>query len=405
MKFRYLFNDYMPAQKCGAEVGLGVAALASEVAGGIFSADQQSNNVNMQLAAQARENQLNRDFNSQQAEYARNFQERMQGEQNQFVAGLQDKQQQYNLQSMAQQAVYNSPTYQREQLQKAGLNPAVYFSNKGSFSGSSAVAGGSPSAPSVGAPSGASSSMGLSPVSYQPKQLQLGVLTSQLAQNMKNMAEARKIEKETGWIDESTRANIRALNAQSDLHDVMKAGQDIMNQLNKAKVPYAYKQAAADLYKACSEIELNKANKITSESQAKVNAALEKLHNAQTNLSAKELEKLGIEVQMYPQYLKSVINKNAAEASEASESAKGLRIENYIKDFIKNKNIDKAVSDIDSQMLLNDTKREQLRQELKRLQKVSESYDNNPSHVVVDAVLKHVLGEILGLRLSANVSE
>lgn len=310
-----IFRDYRPRMKCGAEVAaaMGIGSAVSSFAGNLFSSSQQSDNVNRQLDAQRQENAINRDWQTAEAEKARQFEAGQTLQQNQFQSGLQAQQQQYNLQSMKQQAYYNSPVYQSQQLRAAGINPQVYFGDKASFSGSSPVAGGAPSAPTGAKSPMPVSSMGLSPVSYQPEHLNLGTLAQGIAGSIKSLAEAKKLGVETDWLDQKTRSEIRALGADADLKSAMALGQRIMNQINDAKLPYAFEMAAKELALVCSQIELNEQNKITADSQAKVNSALEKLHKAQEHLTDKESQKLGVEMPYYAQVLKSIINKNSAE--------------------------------------------------------------------------------------------
>lgn len=71
MKLNSLFTDFRPQFKCFDPVSL--LAFAS-IFNGVVQAASSSSNVDSQLAAQARENQKNRDWNTQEAEKARQFQ-------------------------------------------------------------------------------------------------------------------------------------------------------------------------------------------------------------------------------------------------------------------------------------------------------------------------------------------
>ena len=170
MKIVNLFNDFRPCQKCGAEsVYLGI--LGASAAGGIVNSAIGNaigaGNVSSQLDAQNEENQLNRDWQTQEAEKARQFSAEQTLQQNQVVRDLQAQQQQYNIQSMREQSRLNSPVYQRQQLEAAGINPQVYFGNSSSFSGVSAQSGGAPSAPGPAGSHGVGSVQGLSPIGFQ----------------------------------------------------------------------------------------------------------------------------------------------------------------------------------------------------------------------------------------------
>ena len=333
MKIVNLFNDFRPCRKCGAETAALAILGGSAAAGAANSAIGNAigaGNVSSQLSAQKEENQLNRDWQTAEAEKARQFSAGQTLQQNEFVSGLQAQQQQYNLQSMREQARLNSPVYQRQQLEAAGINPEVYFGNSSSFSGVSAQSGGAPSAPSPAGTHGVGSVPGLSPIAFQPRDLQLGLYGTQLAQQIKDLADAKKTGVETGLLPDEIAARIRSLNTQSSLNEVLSVGQDISNKLNRERLPYAYKMAALEVEQSVADLKLTEQNRFTAESVAKVNAALESLHKAQENLTSKESEKLGIEMPLYFQYLKSSINKNVAEAVKASAEA---QTENSLREY------------------------------------------------------------------------
>lgn len=381
-----IFRDYRPRMKCGAEVAaaMGIGTAVSSFAGNLFSSSQQSDNVNRQLDAQRQENALNRDWQTAEAEKARQFEANQTLQQNQFQSGLQAQQQQYNLQSMKQQAYYNSPVYQSQQLRAAGINPQVYFGDKASFSGSSPVAGGAPSAPAGAKSPMPVSSMGLSPVSFQPEHLNLGSLAQGIAGSIKSLAEAKKLGVETDWLDQKTRSEIRALGADADLKTAMALGQRIMNQINDAKLPYAFEMAAKELALVCSQIELNEQNRITADSQSKVNAALEKLHKAQEHLTDKESQKLGVEMPYYAQVLKSIINKNSAEAGKAvSESSlfdsqtELNKLEKLFKDAVQPSQVEEALKGYEAKLVSDEAEKYEQFVRLVKALKTSKAYEDN----------------------------
>lgn len=192
---RLIFHDLTIPQvsfKCGADpVSAAFLTGSSGVLGSVIQGEYSSANVDKQLGAQRQENQKNRDWQTEQAEINRQFQQGMVSQQNAFQSQLQAQQQRYNIESMNKQAQLNSPVYQRQQLEQANLNPQVYFGSQSSFSGSSALSGGSPSA--SGAPSGSmpGSVGGLSPVGYQPPNLQIGQILRDVAAARKSMSETK----------------------------------------------------------------------------------------------------------------------------------------------------------------------------------------------------------------------
>ena len=318
MKIIHLFNNFSPKKYCGAELGAATLGLM----GSLWSADSQSTNVNTQTQAQKEENQLNRDWQTQEAEKARQFSAQQSSQQNQFQTGLQAQQQQYNLQSMKQQAYYNSPVYQRQQLEAANINPQVYFGQQSSFSGSSAQAGGSPSANS--SPSGAmvGSVGGLSPISYQPIGTSIASILGAVGSSLRDVAQARKLGVEADWLPQTLRAQVRNLNKDSDLKTLLGVGQTIHNAIDKAKFPYAVQMAESELYKNLAAIDLTSQQTLTEKTKQAVNVSLDKLQNALSELHGKEAEKIGLEMPYYINLIKSKINESSASAELHSASAK-----------------------------------------------------------------------------------
>lgn len=330
MKLIILLNDFRPFLKCGSLPG---EQFASTLLGGTFDMvntervnEQQEDNLKRQLAAQREENALNRDWQTVEAEKARQFTTSERLAQQSYQTGVLSRQQEYNKENLALQAQYNSPVYQSQELQKAGLNPAVYYGQQASFAGSSL-----PSLPSGGSvPSGAQSPMpsgvhGLNPLPYNPSTFQIGGFINSIGSALKSMAEARKIGVETGMLPEEIAAKIRSLNTQSDLSTVMKVAQEYANWMHEAKLPYRYKMAALDVEKAVADLELTNENKYTQQSVQRVNDALVRLHDSQSSLNDKEREKLGVEVMMLPNLLKSQINANIASAEQSYASASESR--------------------------------------------------------------------------------
>lgn len=322
MKILKLFNDYKPHLKCGAELPVGALITGGTgLLGSALSSSQSSSNVQSQLAAQSAENQKNRDWQTAEAEKARQWQQNILGQQNQFQSQLQQQSYQQSLGLQAQQAKYQSPVYMRKQLEEAGLNPQVYFGQSAAFSGSSASAGGSPSAPSAPSAAQVGSVGGLNPVGFQPFGTSIGSIVSGLGSALHSAAEARKLGIESDWLPQMLRAQVRNLNKDSDLKTILKVGQDIHNEIDKAKMPYALRQAEAELYKALSEIDLNSQKTLTEQSQQQLNRAIEGVQNAIKALNEKEAEKLGLEMPFVVSLIKSKIGDLQASAEEKKQSA------------------------------------------------------------------------------------
>lgn len=303
-----IFKDYRPSRKCGA-AAVAVPAVMS-AAGSVISAQSSADNVRNQLSSQRRENQLNRDWQTAEAEKARQFNAQQASLARQ--EGLQN-----DLTLMNQQAQYQSPVYQRQQLEQAGINPQVYFGQNSTFAGSSAPAM-SPSAPSSPMPSSVG---GLNPVSFQPFQLDTSIL-SNLGSYVKNVADAKKTDKDASWVDDLARAELRKLTSESSLNDVLTVLNQVNQQLANAKLPYSLEMARLEMEKAFADVDLTKQLTLTSESQAKVNHALEHLQDELSKLTAKQIEHLGFENIFALRLLQAKLDNLNASTSDLTSHSK-----------------------------------------------------------------------------------
>ena len=167
MKILFLDRSLEPRFKNGAAGGL-VSSFSSMLSG-TCSAQQSGANVAMQLGAQKVENAINRDWSTAEAEKAR-----------QYNTSEREAAQQYGIDVMNKQNEYNSPAAQAERLRAAGVNPVLAMT--GNVQNVSANS--QPSTPqSSPMPSGVS---GLSPVSVQPANLQIGQLMNGVGSMMKD---------------------------------------------------------------------------------------------------------------------------------------------------------------------------------------------------------------------------
>lgn len=388
-----LYNDYKPQKKCGADpasallIGSGISA-GTSLLGGIGDStigyNQQSHMLNRQMDFQREENQINRDWNTREAEKARQHQSYLQGQQFLQTGILQNQQQEYNLQSMARQAEYNSPVYQRQQLQAAGINPNVYFGQQSSFSGSSGIAGGSPSAPAAPSSPQASGNFGLNPIGFQPSHLNIANIASSVGGMIRDLAEAKKLGVETGLLPDEISAKIRSMNAQTDLNAALKIGQQISNELQNAKLPYAFRMAQTELEQALKNLELTEQNTLTSKSQEQVNKALDRMNNELANLHGKEAEKLGLDIKTYMINLKSILNLRSAQTAESSASASSLsqdsiskQIQNALDSQTFNDKLLATLSQYVMQNVQSDAEYNRAMIELRKLQNLVTAYNRN----------------------------
>lgn len=383
-----LYNDYKPQKKCGADPVSALITGGFNALGAIGDAtigyNQQSHMLNRQMDFQREENQINRDWNTREAEKARQHQSYLQGQQFVQTGLLQNQQQEYNLQSMAKQAEYNSPVYQRQQLQAAGINPNVYFGQQSSFSGSSGIAGGSPSAPYAPSSPQASGNFGLNPIGFQPSHLNIANIASSVGGMIRDLAEAKKLGVETGLLPDEISAKIRSMNAQTDLNAALKIGQQISNELQNAKLPYAFRMAQTELEQALKNLELTEQNTLTSKSQEQVNKAVERMNDALTKLHGKEYEKLALEVKHWMINFDSIIKQRSAQTAESYASASSLtqdsiskQIQNALDSQTFNDKLLATLSQYAMQNVQSDAEYNRAMIELRKLQNLVTAYNRN----------------------------
>ena len=344
MKICYLFKDYVPQKKCGDAIAGAFINGGLGLAGTAMSSVMQSNNQNKQIGYQLTENNVNRDWQSIEAEKARQWQAGQTLQQNAVASQLQSQQQAFTKENMALQAKYNSPVYQRRQLEAAGINPQVYFGQQSSFSGSSAPAGAGASVPAAGSSPMVGSVSGISPVPYQTFGTQMASILSSIGSSIRDVAQARKLGIEADWIPKDIKARVRNLESDADLKEFLAVGQTIHNELQRAKLPYAVQQAEADLYKVFSEIDFNKEKCLTEQSQRELNDAIKAVQNSLKQLNEKEIEKMGLEMPYYVNLLKAKINDLSASASEHRENA---TYQSYMNDIYSSRAVrDELVSQL-----------------------------------------------------------
>lgn len=322
MKIRYLFSDFRPLLKCGAEAAL---PILGQVGSTIYQQESANANVNKQLNAQSEENQKNRDWQTEQAEIARQWQAGQTQQQNQFQTELAAQQQKYNLQSMEQQSRLNSPVHQRQQLEAAGINPQVYFGHQSSFSGSSAVAGGSPSAPAPGHGASVGSVQGLNPVGFQPANLQIPALMSSLGSMMSGLANAKKSGVETSFLEQSLESRIKEAVAKGDMAETAAALQELDLAFQKANFDTRLKHAYAQYKETLANIDLLSEKVLTEQEEQKLKQATAEMNKAIQALNEEEKNKLGIVIQYLPRMLESEILANRGSAAAGFGKAEESR--------------------------------------------------------------------------------
>lgn len=327
--------------KCGASEILAGSILTGGL-GSILSAGStiSTNETNESIArgqinAQKEENQLNRDWQTAEAEKNRQF------EQEQVLQAQQYQSEQWEHQ-------FNQELSHRFDI-PAGINPAVYYSSKGAASSV-----GSP----VSAPSPAHGSMpgsvgGLSPVPFQAQRFDIPQLMTALGSMFSGLADAQKSGAETQEIMSTLQSKIRSAIANSDTAESMALMSKLNVELQKSSFPIALKRAAADYEKVVSEIELNKQKGLSEKSIQSLNSAHEKLMNAMENLNSKQAEKLGLEMPYVVQYMTSSIKESASRTAENYASAESHKADAALtrwQESFNRSNNDIIVSKLDQEL-------------------------------------------------------
>lgn len=394
MKYLKILDGNIPKRKCGAEVVGGAIAAGGSLLGGLISSSSSSSNVSSQLGAQSAENATNRAWQTQEAEKARAFQQGVLNQQNQFSQQMQDR-----------QAYYQSPVYQSEQLRQAGINPAVYFGQQASFGGSSAA-----SVPSAPSPAQVGSVSGLNPVGFQPFGTNIGSILSGIGNVLQSSAYARKLGIESDWLPALLKEQVRNLTKDTELKSILAVCQQIHNELEKANIPYALKQAEANLYKTLSEIDLNSQQVLTEISKQQLNRAIEGVQNALKDLTEKEAQQAGLELPYVVQLIKAKLSDLSASASEHNASAR-LKVSeadaqdmaNTVRSAGLNDEMDATISKWISESTLSSAKRQEAYNQLQILRTIGSANDNSDNLRKVNAALQSLF-DLLGLHVSLSNS-
>ena len=330
MKYHLLFLEFRPLRKCGIEPAVGAAMISSgaNLFGSVISNQQSGENVDKQLAAQSRENQINRDWQTAEAEKARQWQHDETLGSQAYQTSERQASQMHDLTMQSRQAMYQSPVYQSEQLQKAGLNPAVYFGSNSSFGGSSAPSSGSSGAPSSPNAAQVGSVSGLSPVSFQPLDLQIPALQ----QGISSLIDAATKQRVGGAQVKQLLAQAIDLEKNAEYKSWLTDYQKLVNDFYKQSFP-------ARLNKAFEEVEVLRHQKSLMEKQGKKFEKEAELAEATKNLND-QLARLhgaqAVKAEFYNNHLeelwqqesglrKSQIASNYASAEESRATAENQR--------------------------------------------------------------------------------
>lgn len=266
-----------------------------------------------QLMLQQRENQKNRDYNTQEAEKARLFESQQADLARQFTRAEREAQQQYQQDQWAFQQRNQLPL-QMEGAKDAGLNPNVAASRVMSANGGSVAAPSGASSPvASGAP--ASYSGGLSPVPYQA---QNPVQAFNLAaQGLSALATAKEKGANVSLIEKQ----VENMAVDTQYKKVLKDGVVLANKLQKINLKYADKKNLQDLAEQVArtatiknEGELHAATVKIQNSIRKLNESLAKKHDQESQL-------LMLEIGSYDRRLTQQLKLQGAQIREANAKA------------------------------------------------------------------------------------
>lgn len=312
MVYRILLNDYRPLLKCGPAV-VGALGVGASLGSSYITAKSSEGIADKNISAQQQENQINRDWQTQQAELARSYntQERLAS-------------QDFAKQMIDYQNTYNAPAEQAKRLQAAGINPQIAMS--GNVQNVSANS--SPSSPQQ-SPMPAQV-QGLSPVSQQPLDLQIPQLMNGIGSMFRNLAEAKERGVNTDILSKSAEYLIKnnMLSAQEKelANSILNLNKYILSETKDAAVLRAWDEAKDAMYKAViSSNEANRGDLIN-----RVYESQDLLNKALSNYHGKNSELLGLEIGAFNRKLDAYIKLSGAQTSEAYA---GARLKSAQSDF------------------------------------------------------------------------
>lgn len=266
-----------------------------------------------QIALQQRENQKNRDYNTQEAEKARLFESQQADLARQFTRAEREAQQQFQQDQWAFQQ-RNQLQLQMEGAKDAGLNPNVAASRVMSANGGSVAAPSGASSPvASGAP--ASYSGGLSPV---PFQAQNPVQAFNLAaQGLSALATAKEKGANVSLIEQQ----VENMAVDTQYKKVLKDGIVLANKLQHINLKYADKKNLQDLAEQVARTATIKNQGELYSATVKIQDSIRKLNEALANKHDQESQLLMLEVGSFDKRLSQQLQLQSAHIREANARA------------------------------------------------------------------------------------
>lgn len=323
---------------------------------------EMTNEANADIAAaqirlQQEENQKNRDYNTAEAEKARQHEINM---------------------------IRETPSLQVQGMREAGINPQVALSN------STQVATGGSSGTQQASYSG-----GLSPVPYQAQNPASAF--AQVAQGLSSLASAKEKGANVGLIEKQ----VENMAIDSQMKKALTDGYKLSNELQKLDLKYRDKKLLQDIQEQVVRMAATTAQGKLFTEQAKIQSSVEALNRSLANYHGQNADYLKLKIANYTVELNSVLKLNAAqtykanqEAHESGVRATGLAFDNAIKK-VDSENAAKLAIDklnaLKAQYMTDASKsatqRKQFEIECSKLNKVLEMYRKHPNKAALDAAL------------------
>ena len=391
----------MPLKKCGAiSPAAAVVMSAGSVFNNMLGNMQQREAQDYAIGAQSFENQLNRDWQTIEAEKARqyNTSERLSAQNwNKYMTDFQN--------------AYSAPSAQASRLRAAGLNPVIAMGSTGTTSVSAGSAPSSPQSSPVPSPVG-----GLSALGVQPVDLQIPQLVNSIASMISSTATAKKANVETSYLESGIPDMLRSLKTDADIRDVAKQMQGIDLELKKMTFKPAVKKAISEAEKVTWDAMISKLTTGKVKDEQAVLRSQKSLNDALATLNSNQGKLFALDVVNYYRKLNSVLGLQSAQASQARASASEstanaalLASEKTLKDIAynwENKSFDvrleSELSNLKSKKAISDSQYEDAMLQLERINKIKSSYDGSERLKKVDAALEHLF-RLIGLNVSASV--
>lgn len=401
--------------------------------GGNTSQDliNQQREYNWNMMMQQYKNQL--ELQKQQQGYNTSMAYRSNQWQNEYLKKMQDyATAQWNAQ-FNKEANYNSPVAQVKRLQDAGFNPSVLMGNFGQIGG--AASGSSVASPSVSAPTAASglgSAAGALPIDYSS----YGLAESERLKNISEMAKINNMlpaEKDEKFANAGKlRAEMEKLISEKDLNELYQVGTELDNAL---KQTFGYDEAKAKIDALRKQIDLFAIQGEVLNVDKELKMVQKTLADEEVQAAVTKNRYLGQLLQAYHDNLVSIKNLNEAKTkTEGSVQGelntrsalnvantktidavrefktsyeKAISEQENIKSWLAQKTkdgqLDALISKFESDDALNQEKRQDAINKLKRLKRIAEQKNSGLIDQDVDALLGW-FSELVGLSIHGSAS-